>query len=101
MKAGLTLSWSNGQTEGQVHRLKLIKRQMYGRGSFKLLRKRVLHRAETKRHQRRKPGQDPGHSGVQERLQKEQAQHLAEQERLRAERLAERLRALGLDPEQP
>jgi transposase len=49
VKAGLTLVWSNGQTEGQVHRLKLIKRQMYGRGSFKLLRKRVLHRAETKR----------------------------------------------------
>ena len=53
VKAGLTLSWSNGQTEGQVHRLKLIKRQMYGRGGFKLLRRRVLHRAETKRHQRR------------------------------------------------
>ena len=52
VKAGLTLSWSNGQTEGQVHRLKLIKRQMYGRGSFTLLRKRVLHRAETKRRQR-------------------------------------------------
>jgi transposase len=53
VKAGLTLAWSNGQTEGQVLRLKLIKRQMYGRGSFKLLRKRVLHRAETKRRQRR------------------------------------------------
>ena len=53
VKASLTLSWSNGQTEGQVHRLKLIKRQMYGRGSFTLLRQRVLHRAETKRHQRR------------------------------------------------
>jgi transposase len=53
VKAGLTLSWSNGQTEGQVHRLKLIKRQMYGRGSFTLLRKRVLHRTETKRRQRR------------------------------------------------
>jgi transposase len=52
VKAGLTLSWSNGQTEGQVHRLKLIKRQMYGRGSFTLLRKRVLHRAETKRRKR-------------------------------------------------
>ena len=52
VKAGLTLSWSNGQTEGQVHRLKLIKRQMYGRGSFKLLRKRVLHRTETKRRRR-------------------------------------------------
>jgi transposase len=53
VKAGLTLQWSNGQTEGQVHRLKLIKRQMYGRGDFQLLRKRVLHRAQTKRLQRR------------------------------------------------
>ena len=33
---------SNGPTEGAVNRLKLIKRQMYGRGSFALLRKRVL-----------------------------------------------------------
>jgi transposase len=45
VKAGLTLEWSQGQVEGQVHRLKLLKRQMYGRGSFKLLRKRVLRRA--------------------------------------------------------
>ena len=35
--------WSQGQTEGQINRLKLIKRQMYGRGSFELLRQRVLH----------------------------------------------------------
>jgi transposase len=34
--------WSNGQVEGQVHRLKLIKRQMYGRAGFVLLRRRVL-----------------------------------------------------------
>jgi transposase len=34
--------WSNGQVEGQVNRLKLIKRLMYGRGSFDLLRARVL-----------------------------------------------------------
>ena len=40
--AAISLSWSNGQVEGQVHRLKLIKRQMYGRASFKLLRSRVL-----------------------------------------------------------
>ena len=38
----LSLPWSNGQTEGQVNRLKLIKRQMYGRASFDLLRKRVI-----------------------------------------------------------
>ena len=40
--AAISLTWSNGQVEGQVHRLKLIKRQMYGRASFKLLRSRVL-----------------------------------------------------------
>ena len=34
--------WSNGQVEGQVNRLKMIKRQMYGRANFDLLRARVL-----------------------------------------------------------
>jgi len=38
----LSLPWNNGQTEGQVNRLKLIKRQMYGRANFDLLRKRVI-----------------------------------------------------------
>jgi transposase len=42
VKAALSVSWSNGQTEGQVNRLKLIKRQMYGRAKFDLLRQRVL-----------------------------------------------------------
>jgi transposase len=37
--------WSNGQTEGQVNRLTLVKRQMYGRGKADLLRARVLHAA--------------------------------------------------------
>ena len=41
--AALSLSWSNGQTEGQINRLKLIKRQMYGRAKLDLLRVRVLH----------------------------------------------------------
>jgi transposase len=40
--AALRLPWSNGMVEGQIHRLKLIKRQMYGRASFDLLRLRVL-----------------------------------------------------------
>ena len=40
--AALSSEWSNGQTEGQVNRLKTIKRQMYGRASFGLLRARVL-----------------------------------------------------------
>ena len=35
--------WSNGQTEGQITRLKLIKRQMYGRANFDLLKARVLY----------------------------------------------------------
>jgi transposase len=42
VRAGLTLAWSNGQTEGQVHRLKLLKRHVYGRAGFALLRARVL-----------------------------------------------------------
>jgi transposase len=41
----LRLPWSNGMVEGQIHRLKLIKRQMYGRASFDLLRLRVLQQA--------------------------------------------------------
>ena len=40
--AALDTAWSNGQTEGQVNRLKFIKRQMYGRAHFDLLRLRVL-----------------------------------------------------------
>jgi transposase len=42
VQAGLTLRQSNGQTEGQVNRLKLLKRQGYGRAKVDLLRKRVL-----------------------------------------------------------
>ncbi len=40
--AGLTLAWSNGVTEGHVHRPKLMKCQDYGRAGFTLLRQRVL-----------------------------------------------------------
>ena len=43
VSAGCSLPWSNGQVEGQVNRLKLIKRQMYGRANFDLLRLRVLY----------------------------------------------------------
>lgn len=42
VKNGVTLSWSNGQVEGQVNRLKMLKRQMYGRASHELLKKRFL-----------------------------------------------------------
>ncbi len=40
--AGLTLPWSTGPLEGQINRLKLIKRSMYGQAGFPLLRLRVL-----------------------------------------------------------
>ena len=41
--AGLTLPQSNGMVEGHVNKVKLIKRMMFGRASFALLRQRVLH----------------------------------------------------------
>ena len=43
VRAALELPYSNGQTEGQVTRLKLLKRQMYGRAKLDLLRQRVLY----------------------------------------------------------
>ena len=43
VKAGVTLSWSTGPVEGQINRLKMLKRQMYGRAAIGLLRQRVLH----------------------------------------------------------
>ena len=45
VKLAFTLPWSNGQVEGQVNRLKMLKRQMYGRAGFKLLRRRILFRS--------------------------------------------------------
>jgi transposase len=42
VKAALTTTWSNGRTEGQVGKLKMLKRQTFGRSSFDLLRRRVL-----------------------------------------------------------
>ncbi len=40
--AGLTMQWNSGPVEGAVNRIKTIKRSMYGRASFSLLRKRIL-----------------------------------------------------------
>lgn len=40
--AGLTLPWSSGVVEGHVNRIRMLKRQMFGRAGFHLLRKRVL-----------------------------------------------------------
>ncbi len=42
IRAALTMPWSSGQAEGQINKLKLIKRQMYGRAKFDLIRRRVL-----------------------------------------------------------
>jgi transposase len=42
VKAGLTLPWSNGPVEGHINRLKLLKRQGYGRAGVVLLRQRVM-----------------------------------------------------------
>ena len=46
VQAALQLLYSNGVVEGHVHRLKLIKRQGYGRTAFPLLRKRILYAAQ-------------------------------------------------------
>ncbi len=43
--ATMVLPYSQGQTESRVNKLKLIKRSMYGRGNFDLLRQRVLYAA--------------------------------------------------------
>ncbi|MFJ9713914.1 hypothetical protein [Streptomyces sp. NPDC101234] len=40
--SGLTLPWNSGVVEGHVNRIKMLKRQMFGRAGFALLRKRVL-----------------------------------------------------------
>jgi transposase len=45
VEAALKYEWSNGRVEGQVNRLKLIKRQMYGRAKADLLKARVLRAA--------------------------------------------------------
>lgn len=42
VKAGMTFEWSNGPVEGQINRLKMLKRQMYGRASLELLSRRFL-----------------------------------------------------------
>ena len=42
VRAAITSPWSNGQTEGQITKLKLVKRQMYGRGKIDLLQARLI-----------------------------------------------------------
>ena len=42
VKAAIATAWSNAQAEGQITKLKLVKRQMYGRGKLDLLEARVV-----------------------------------------------------------
>jgi transposase len=42
VRAAIISPWSNGQTEGQITRLKLVRRQMYGRGKLDLLQARLI-----------------------------------------------------------
>jgi transposase len=42
VEAAVTVPWSNGQTEGQVNKLKVLKRQCYGRAKLDLLERRLL-----------------------------------------------------------
>lgn len=66
--AGLTLPWSTGPVEGHVNRLKLIKRSMYGRAEFDLLKLRVLH--QSKKSQDRKDKYKHRKGAQVDRLQK-------------------------------
>ena len=42
VRAAISTAWSNAQAEGQINKLKVIKRQMYGRGNLDLLQARVI-----------------------------------------------------------
>ena len=45
MQAAIDLPWTTSPVEGQINRLKMIKRTMHGRAGFELLRARLLHAA--------------------------------------------------------
>jgi transposase len=45
VQAAMVMPYSQGQSEGRINKLKLIKRSMYGRGNFDLLRQRILYAA--------------------------------------------------------
>jgi transposase len=49
VNAAITTRWSNGPVEGHVNRLKMIKRQMFGRAGFSLLKARVVSRESSRR----------------------------------------------------
>ena len=67
IKAGVTLPWSNGPVEGQITRLKLLKRQMFGRASLALLERRFV----------LAPGGEPGQGQRPLELSEVQAQPAA------------------------
>lgn len=50
--AAITSPWSNGQTDGQITKLKLVKRQMYGRGKLDLLQARLICATSNGHHQK-------------------------------------------------
>jgi len=60
---GLTLPWSNGPLEGNVNRLKLIKRSMYGRAEFDLLKLRVLYQSKKSRDRKSKKNHQEQQTG--------------------------------------
>src|SRR5207248_707641 len=68
--AGLTLPWSNGPLEGNVNRLKLIKRSMYGRAEIDLLKLRVLHRSKASQDRKDKKKKKQGQQAALVRLAK-------------------------------
>ena len=62
VKAGVTVPWSNGPVEGHINRLKMLKRQMFGRAHLDLLEHRFLQAPRAREAQvvgPRAPGQDP------------------------------------------
>ncbi len=61
--AGLTLPWNNGPLEGHVNRLKLIKRSMYGRAEFDLLKLRVLYQSNKSRDRKNKKKNNQAQQG--------------------------------------
>ncbi|MFF3325275.1 hypothetical protein [Streptomyces sp. NPDC002889] len=60
--AGLTLEWSSGGTEGAVNRIKKIKRQLYGRAGFELLRKMILLAIASAAIRQHEPGSSSRHA---------------------------------------
>ncbi|HYU76733.1 MAG TPA: ISL3 family transposase [Ktedonobacteraceae bacterium] len=62
--AGLTLPWSNGPLEGNVNRLKLIKRSMYGRAEIDLLKLRVLYHSKKSQDRKNKRNKKQGQQVV-------------------------------------